>query len=67
MTSFEEVNHLVHQNIFQARRRLLHQLQIQPDAPGRRIAATPARFHSLDAHVGRGDANLELPLGQKRR
>ena len=48
-------------------RRLLRQFQVQPDAPGFGIAASPAGLHFLDAQLGDRHAHLGLPLGEQRR
>jgi len=65
--AFVQVNQLMHQDVLQAGRRLLGQFQIQPDAPGRDVAAPPAGFHAPDARFGDSDTDAGLPFSQQRR
>jgi hypothetical protein len=45
---FEEVNHLVNDNVLKAFPRLSGEVRIQSDGPGAVVAATPFRLHSLN-------------------
>jgi hypothetical protein len=65
--SFEQVDQFVHQNILKTQRGFLGQFKIQPDPPGRCIAATPARFHFPDTNLSHIHANPRLPLGKQWR
>ena len=49
MIAFQQVCHLMHDDVFQAFRRMFRQFQIEPDATGADIAAPPTRLHLLDA------------------
>jgi hypothetical protein len=44
---FQQMNHLMHDDVFQAFRRLLRKLGIKPDAFGAWTTTAPLRFHPL--------------------
>ena len=66
VVSLQEVDHLVDENVRQARGGLLDQFEIQPNAPGTRVAGPPASLHLFDPHIIDDDADLWLPLGDER-
>jgi len=66
VVALADMDHLMHQNVFEACERLLCQLEIQPDAPRDLVAAARARFHFLYAHLGHIDTGLHLPFGEQR-
>ena len=67
MMPFEQMHHFVDQHVFQARHWLLDQFQVQPDAPRRDVAASPARLHPPDPDLGNRLSKPRLPFGEQRR
>ena len=53
--------------VFRACERFLGQREVEPDAPGNDIAASPAGAHLSDAPFRRADAEAVFPGGQQRR
>ena len=67
VTTLYQVNHFMHEHIFQTERRFFDKFEIQPDASRVDIAGSPKRLHSSDTHLGSRDPDSRLPLGEKRR
>ena len=63
----QQMQQLVHDDVFKALHGFLGQLEIQPDAAGTCIAAAPARLHPLDPPAGGLHAKLILPPVEQRR
>ena len=57
----------VYDKILQARRRLLGELEVQPDATGLPIAGAPPGLHPPDAPLSNLNTQNRLPFFQKRR
>lgn len=51
-TTFEQVDHFMDEDVFQALRRFLRQFQIQPDTAGLNVAGPPLRLHPSDTTLG---------------
>jgi hypothetical protein len=47
MVAFQQVDHLMHHDVFKAFARLLREIGVQPDATSAGIAAPPLRLHLL--------------------
>jgi len=62
-----QMHQLVDQHVLQAPHWLLDEFQVQPNAPRRDVAASPARLHPLDPHLGHRLSNPGLPFGEQRR
>lgn len=58
---FQDMDHLVHDDVFEALRRLAGQVGVQADRPGSVVAASPAGFHAADVEAGDFHADLGLP------
>jgi len=61
------VDELVDDQVLEAARGLLRELEIQPDPAGVHAARAPFGLHLLDAPVGSMSSQNRLPLRQKRR
>src|SRR6266446_4266131 len=46
VTSFNQVDHLMHNDIFDALRRFLREFEVQPDSTRFSVTASPSRLHS---------------------
>ena len=57
-----QVGELVSHDVLKTLRRLLGELQIQPNAAGLRVAGPPLGFHLLDAPIGQLNAQDVLPF-----
>ena len=64
---FQQMHHLMYQNILQALHWFLRQLQIEPDAPRLDITAPPFRLHLSDAPPSNRYTHNRLPFGDKVR
>ena len=58
----QQMQQLVHYDVFEALRRLLGQLQVEPDAAGIRVATAPFGFHLFDAPACCVNTQLCFPL-----
>jgi len=65
--AFEEVDHFVDQDVFEASGRFFGQRQVDPDAADPGVAGAPAGLHFFDAPVGDGFADFGSPLGDEIR
>jgi hypothetical protein len=67
VTPLDQMDKLMHDQIFEASDRLFGQFEIEPNAPSVFIARTPLGFHFFDAPGGGAHAHDFLPLRQQRR
>ena len=63
--SFNEMDHLMHDHIFEHVARFLHQLGVDPDRPALRVAASPFSLHPLQKVAANLDPNSGLPLADQ--
>ncbi len=63
---FQQVDHLVDDDVFEEVLRLLHQLGVQPDTTFAVVAAPPLRFHPLQEIPGDFHLELGFPLFDER-
>jgi hypothetical protein len=63
--AFQEVHHLVDQDVFDAIEGFFGELKVEPDAVIFRVAAAPPGLHFLDTPVGDFDPDDGLPLGDQ--
>lgn len=52
VTPFEQVDHFVDENVFQALRRLLREFEVETDAAGFGVAGAPIWFSSVGYLIG---------------
>src|SRR5947207_2512926 len=62
MRRFEQVGHLMDDNIFKTFHRLSGEIGIQPNGAPAVIAAAPFRLHSLDEEPLHPDSHQSLPF-----
>src|SRR2546421_370309 len=59
---FEQVRHLMYDEVLERLRVFLRQFDVEPDVTGLAIARTPFRLHSSDAPAQDGDTKSRFPL-----
>lgn len=64
---FQQVDHFMHNDVFQAFPGFFGQLSIQADASSVRVATAPPGFHQLHKEVGHMHIQLRLPFGNQRQ
>jgi len=62
---FQQVGHLMYNDVLQALRRFFGKLGIEPDIAGNRVAATPLGLHSLHKKPVYFHTQQRLPLGDQ--
>jgi hypothetical protein len=65
--AFQEVHHLVDQDVFDAIEGFLGEFEVEPDAMVPCVAAAPPGLHLLDAPVGDLHPDDGLPFGDQAR
>ena len=61
VSRFQNVNHLMNDDVFKAFSRFPGKVGIQTDRSCRRVAASPAGFHPLNIEVCNGHADFRFP------
>lgn len=67
VVSLDQVGQLMGEHVLQTLHGLLGEFEVQPDAAGGGVAASPFRFHFLDAPFRGTDTKGLLPFLQQRR
>ena len=62
VVSFEQVNHFMHDDVFEAVGRFFDEFEVEPDALLFDVAGAPFRFHVFDSPVGDFDADDGFPF-----
>ena len=65
--ALQQMDQLVHDDIFEADRWFFDQFEVEPDALCLDVARAPARLHLFDAPLGDVNAKDGFPLGDERR
>ena len=63
---FQKMRQIVYDDVLQVLRRILGQFQVESDATGFRITATPFGLHAFDTPLQRLDTHNGLPLVNQR-
>lgn len=67
VVSLKQVDHLMNKYVLETDERLLGQLQIQPNPPRGRVAASPASFHSAYPHLSDAYPDSRSPFVKQIR
>ena len=59
---FYQMDHFVHQDVFEAGRRFLRQFEVQPDSAGVLVAGSPGSLHLPDAYLCNVLSDLGSPF-----